>query len=191
MIIAILMKELTMAKVQDVSKFNEANIQRTKNLAQAVKPIMQTINAENLLEPKNWERGFSLFRNIAENRLKQSTKTDQGGLFKNITDNNRWRILNYAIKCDLSGDFCYKENIVTQPWNRASSKTVYKIIDEFIDSGIFIYMIGYKNVKRDYRKKNIKPSEQAVIEWVDWHVYELRHTIELIKEYTKIKVQFN
>ena len=185
------MKELTMAKVQDVSKFNEANIQRTKNLAQAVKPIMQTINAENLLEPKNWERGFSLFKSIAVNRLKQSTKTDQGGLFKNITDNNRWRILNYAIKCDLSGEFCYKENIVTQPWNRASSKTVYKIIDEFIDSGIFIYMIGYKNVKRDYRKKNIKPSEQAVIEWVDWHVYELRHTIELIKEYTKIKVQFN
>ena len=185
------MKELTMPKVQDVSKFNEANIQRTKNLAQAVKPIMQTINAENLLEPKNWERGFSLFRNIAENRLKQSTKTDQGGLFKNITDNNRWRILNYAIKCDLSGEFCYKENIVTQPWNRASSKTVYKIIDEFIDSGIFIYMTGYKNVKHDNRKKNIKPSEQAVIEWVDWHVHDLRYTIELIKEYTKIKVHFS
>lgn len=175
----------------DVNKINELHYQRAERIFRALKPIFATIDAESLAEVKNWPRAMTLFNHISAKRLELSEKYNKSNLFKIITDNNRWRIFNYVFNCATQNADCYKENIVDQPWNLASSKTVYKIVDEFLDAGLFIYIGDWYDEKSDNRKRNLKPTEAAIIEYLDYSISDLKKTIELVKEYTKIKIEFS
>lgn len=179
----------------DAKKLNEPSYQKGERIFKALRPILESIGAESLAETRNWPKAMNLFGKISANKLKLSEQNNKSNLFKIVTDNNRWRIFNYVMNCATKNEDCYKENIVDQPWNVASSKTVYKIVDEFIDCGLFVNdgrcNISGNEQKTDNRKRNLKPSEAAVVEYLDYAIADLVTTMDLIKEYTKIKIEFN
>ena len=120
-------------------------------------------------------------------------------MFKEMTPLFKYKEEEYAMKWCLStekrmkvfllifesnqlGKEIYKEKIANK-LPEYSYKTVAQIIDEGIDKNFFVNLPPRAYIVKDAKVRNIRPSEDLVIEFINWH-------IDLISVLSKFQIKY-
>ena len=120
-------------------------------------------------------------------------------MFKEMTPLFKYKEEEYAMKWCLStekrmkvfllifesnqlGKEIYKEKIANK-LPEYSYKTVAQIIDEGIDKNFFVNLPPRAHIVKDAKVRNIRPSEDLVIEFINWH-------IDLISVLSKFQIKY-
>ena len=120
-------------------------------------------------------------------------------MFKEMTPLFKYKEEEYAMKWCLStekrmkvfllifesnqlGKEIYKEKIANK-LPEYSYKTVAQIIDEGIDKNFFVNLPPRANIVKDTKVRSIRPSEDLVIEFINWH-------IDLISVLSKFQIKY-
>ena len=120
-------------------------------------------------------------------------------MFKEMTPLFKYKEEEYAMKWCLStekkmkvfllifesnqlGKEIYKEKIANK-LPEYSYKTVAQIIDEGIDKKFFVNLPPRAHIVKDAKVRNIRPSEDLVIEFINWH-------IDLISVLSKFQIKY-
>ena len=107
-------------------------------------------------------------------------------MFKDMSPLFRYRSGDYALKWCLStekkmkvfllifeaneqGREIYKENISSQ-LPEYSYKTIAQIIDQGIAKGYFVKLAPRRCEMKDSKIRNIRPSEELVVEFMNWNI---------------------
>ena len=121
-------------------------------------------------------------------------------MFKEMTPLFKYKEEEYAMKWCLStekkmkvfllifesnqlGKEIYKEKIANK-LPEYSYKTVAQIIDEGIDKKFFVNLPPRSYIVKDAKVRNIRPSEDLVIEFINWH-------IDLISVLSKFQIKYS
>ena len=120
-------------------------------------------------------------------------------MFKEMTPLFKYKEEEYAMKWCLStekrikvfllifesnqlGKEIYKEKIANK-LPEYSYKTVAQIIDEGIEKNFFINLPPRAHIVKDAKVRNIRPSEELVIEFINWH-------IDIISVLSKFQIKY-
>jgi hypothetical protein len=120
-------------------------------------------------------------------------------MFKEMTPLFKYKEEEYAMKWCLStekrmkvfllifesnqlGKEIYKEKIANK-LSEYSYKTVAQIIDEGIDKNFFVNLPPRAHIVKDAKVRNIRPSEELVIEFINWH-------IDIISVLSKFQIKY-
>ena len=76
----------------------------------------------------------------------------------------------------------YKEDIAKK-LPEYSYKTIATIIDEGIEKGFYVLLEADKAPSTDRKIKNIRPSEDLVVEFLNWSIDRIKAYDDLIKKY--------
>ena len=85
------------------------------------------------------------------------------------------KVFLLIIEANEQGTEIYKENISSQ-LPEYSYKTIAQIIDQGITKGFFVKLAPRKSELKDSKIRNIRPSEELVVEFMNWNI-ELISTI--------------
>lgn len=88
-------------------------------------------------------------------------------------------LVHYANENNLP---IYKEDIAKK-LPEYSYKTIATIVDEGIEKGYFVAMDPYQNSVADKKIKNIRPSEELVIEFLNWSIDRIKTNDDLVKKF--------
>ena len=80
------------------------------------------------------------------------------------------------------GKEIYKENISNE-LPEYSYKTIANIIDEGIDKGYYKKLAPRNNVIKDLKIRNIRPSEELVVDFMNWNIDLISSIAEFQKKY--------
>jgi len=94
----------------------------------------------------------------------------------------RMRVFLLIFEANEFGNEIYKENISSK-LPEYSYKTIAQIVDEGIDKGYFIKLAARAKKSTDTKITNIRPSEDLVIEFINWNIDLLFVSTELVKEF--------
>lgn len=110
--------------------------------------------------------------------LRQSEKSSQLGFF--ATTNSKWKLLNLVIHYSVRGESLYKSKIMKHL--KMSLRNFDTIIKEAVERGLFQILPAY-NAKANSKIKNIRPSENLIIEYIKYNTSRLGRGIKNIKRY--------
>ena len=120
-------------------------------------------------------------------------------IFKDLKPLFKYKKEEYAMKWCLStekklqvfllifeanelGKEIYKESISSQ-LSEYSYKTVASIIDEGLDKGYYEKLAPRSDLTTDLKISNIRPSEELVIEFINWNIEIINTISKFIKKY--------
>jgi hypothetical protein len=81
----------------------------------------------------------------------------------------KFKIFLVIFHANERGEEIYKEQIAKQVYEY-SYKTISKIIDEGLEKGIFLALKQDGNAGLDAKIKNIRPSEELMIDFLNWTI---------------------
>ena len=100
-----------------------------------------------------------------------------------LSTEKRMRVFLLIFKANELGEEIYKESISSK-LSEYSYKTVAQIIDDGLKKGYFIKLAPRKTISSDAKIRNIRPSEELVIEFVNWN-------IDLLSTFSNFSKKFN
>ena len=120
-------------------------------------------------------------------------------IFKDLKPLFKYKKEEYAMKWCLStekklqvfllifeanelGKEIYKESISSQ-LSEYSYKTVASIIDEGLDKGYYEKLAPRSDLTTDLKISNIRPSEELVIDFINWNIEIINTISKFIKKY--------
>ncbi len=106
----------------------------------------------------------------------------------------KWQLLHIVNEESTKGNQVYKEKLLKHPDIKVSATTLFKAIDDLLADGLFIDLEAYKDQhkkKKDNRSVNLRPSVGVVVAYIKLNVEFLLNTLAMIKENTKVKIEFN
>ena len=106
-----------------------------------------------------------------ENAMKWCFSTDK-----------KMRIFLLIFEANELGKAIYKENISTQ-LPEYSYKTIAQIVDQGIEKGFFIKLNARAKKTVDSKIRNIRPSEDLVVEFINWNIDIIATTASFQKKY--------
>ena len=80
------------------------------------------------------------------------------------------------------GKEIYKENISSK-LPEYSYKTIAQIVDQGVEKGFFLKLNARATKKTDSKISNIRPSEQLVIEFINWNIEVIAAVTNFQKKY--------
>ncbi|MDB0046120.1 hypothetical protein N9F23_00215 [Candidatus Pelagibacter sp.] len=86
-----------------------------------------------------------------------------------LSTEKRMRVFLLIFKANELGEEIYKESISSK-LPEYSYKTIAQIIDDGIEKGYFIKLAPRAKASTDAKIRNIRPSEELVIEFVNWNI---------------------
>ena len=86
-----------------------------------------------------------------------------------LSTEKRMRVFLLIFKANELGEEIYKESI-SNKLPEYSYKTIAQIIDDGIKKGYFIKLLPRTVISSDAKIRNIRPSEELVIEFVNWNI---------------------
>jgi len=92
-----------------------------------------------------------------------------------LSTEKKMKVFLLIIEANEQGTEIYKENISSQ-LPEYSYKTIAQIIDQGITKGFFVKLAPRKSELKDSKIRNIRPSEELVVEFMNWNI-ELISTI--------------
>ena len=95
-----------------------------------------------------------------------------------LSTEKKMKVFLLIFEANEFGKEIYKESISTK-LPEYSYKTVASIIDEGLDKGYYVKLAPQNNMIKNLKIRNIRPSEELVIEFINWN-------IDLISTYYKI-----
>ena len=86
-----------------------------------------------------------------------------------LSTEKRMRVFLLIFEANELGEEIYKESISSK-LPEYSYKTIAQIIDDGLKKGHFIKLAARKKISTDAKIRNIRPSEELVIEFVNWNI---------------------
>ena len=86
-----------------------------------------------------------------------------------LSTEKRMRVFLLIFKANELGEEIYKESISSK-LPEYSYKTIAQIIDDGLKKGYFIKLAPRTIISSDAKIRNIRPSEELVIEFVNWNI---------------------
>ena len=162
------------------------------------------LNKDLLLSEQDTERTKRIISKLNIKKLPFKITEDQfcssyTEMFKELTPLFEYKTGEYAIKWCLStekrmkvfllifeanelGEEIYKESISSK-LPEYSYKTIAQIIDDGIKKGYFLKLSPRSIKSTDSKIRNIRPSEDLVIEFINWNIDMVSSIANFIKKY--------
>ena len=86
-----------------------------------------------------------------------------------LSTEKRMRVFLLIFEANELGEEIYKESISSK-LPEYSYKTIAQIIDDGIKKGYFIKLAPRTKISTDTKIRNIRPSEELVIEFINWNI---------------------
>ena len=86
-----------------------------------------------------------------------------------LSTEKRMRVFLLIFKANELGEEIYKESISSK-LPEYSYKTIAQIIDDGLKKGYFIKLAPRTIISSDAKIRNIRPSEELVIEFINWNI---------------------
>ena len=86
-----------------------------------------------------------------------------------LSSKKRMRVFLLIFEANELGKEIYKESISSEI-PEYSYKTIAKIIDDGLKKGYFIKLAPRTKISTDAKIRNIRPSEELVIEFINWNI---------------------
>jgi hypothetical protein len=86
-----------------------------------------------------------------------------------LSTEKRMRVFLLIFEANELGEEIYKESISSK-LPEYSYKTIAQIIDDGLKKGYFIKLTPRKKISTDAKIRNIRPSEELVIEFINWNI---------------------
>jgi hypothetical protein len=99
-----------------------------------------------------------------------------------LSTEKRMRVFLLIFEANELGEEIYKESI-SDKLPEYSYKTIAQIIDDGIKKGYFINLSPRAIKSTDLKIRNIRPSEDLVIEFVNWNIELLAATSSFLRRY--------
>jgi hypothetical protein len=100
-----------------------------------------------------------------------------------LSTEKRMRVFLLIFKANELGEEIYKESI-SGKLPEYSYKTIAQIIDDGLKKGYFIKLAPRTIISSDAKIRNIRPSEELVIEFVNWNIDLLSTFSDFLKKFS-------
>ena len=110
----------------------------------------------------------------------QEDKTGIKWIFSSI---KKYKVFLIIFESNELGEEIYKEKISSM-LPEYSYKTVAQIIDEGVAKFFFIKLDARAKVTKDLKIRNVRPSEQVIIEFINWKIDLLASLLKFKKDLT-------
>ena len=179
-------------------KNNNSNIFDIKNF------FLKRINKKNKISDENFAREQRITKRLNLNKLPFFLSptdfcTFYIDIINNLRENFKYREKNEAMQWCLSnikrfkvfliifeanelGNQVYKENISSK-LPEYSYKTIAKIIDDGLKKGYFIKLNPRIFKSKDKKIRNIRPSEDLAVEFINWNLDIFSSILNYMKKY--------
>ena len=98
-----------------------------------------------------------------------------------LSTNKRMRVFLKIFEANEEGYEVYKESIASQ-LPQFSYKTVAKIIDDGMKKGYYLNLAPRTVISTDKKIRNIRPSEELVVQFVNWSIDLIDNLIDFQKK---------
>ena len=99
-----------------------------------------------------------------------------------LSTEKKMKVFLIIFEANELGKEIYKENISNE-LPEYSYKTIANIIDEGIDKGYYKKLAPRNNVIKDLKIRNIRPSEELVVDFMNWNIDLISTIAEFQKKY--------
>ena len=99
-----------------------------------------------------------------------------------LSTEKKMKVFLIIFEANELGKEIYKENISNE-LPEYSYKTIANIIDEGIDKGYYKKLAPRNNVIKDLKIRNIRPSEEFVVDFMNWNMDLISTIAEFQKKY--------
>jgi len=99
-----------------------------------------------------------------------------------LSTEKKMKVFLIIFEANELGKEIYKENISNE-LPEYSYKTIANIIDEGIDKGYYKKLAPRNNVIKDLKIRNIRPSEELVVDFMNWNIDLISSIAEFQKKY--------
>ena len=99
-----------------------------------------------------------------------------------LSTEKRMRVFLLIFEANELGEEIYKESISSK-LPEYSYKTIAQIIDDGLKKGYFIKLAPRTKISTDAKIRNIRPSEELVIEFINWNIDLLSTFSNLSKKF--------
>jgi len=182
-------------KDQDLPKnWNKVHKQRLNDILTGIKPHFERINAEHLCTVENAPSVLRIAGKLGAIHRQLYRDWGDDEILKGFNTPIKWQLLHIINEESTRGNPVYKEKLLKHPDIKVSATTLFKAVDDLLEDGLLIDMEAYSDQhkkKRDNRSVNLRPSVPVVIAYIKLNVQFLLNTLEMIKESTKVKIEFN
>ena len=145
--------------------------------------ILRGINLSKLPFKVSDKDLCSFTRGLSFNLLKIFSLSDQKASIKwCFSTQKKIKVFLIIFDANENSKSIYKEE-VAKKLSEYSYKTVASIIDEGIDKKFYENLPPRNNVSKDLKIRNIRPSEDLVVEFINWN-------IEIISTLTKFQKKY-
>ena len=100
-----------------------------------------------------------------------------------LSSEKRMRVFLLIFEANELGEEIYKESISSK-LPEYSYKTIAQIIDDGLKKGYFIKLAPRTIISSDAKIRNIRPSEELVIEFVNWNIDLLSTFSDFLKKFS-------
>ena len=100
-----------------------------------------------------------------------------------LSTEKRMRVFLLIFEANELGEEIYKESISSK-LPEYSYKTIAQIIDDGLKKGYFIKLAPRTIISSDAKIRNIRPSEELVIEFVNWNIDLLSTFSDFLKKFS-------
>ena len=107
---------------------------------------------------------------------------DKPGLTWCLSTMKKFKVFLLIFEANEIGNEIYKENLSSK-LPEYSYKTVAQIVDEGLEKGFFIKLPPRIKEKHDLKIRNIRPSEDITIEFINWNIDAISSLEHFIKDY--------
>ena len=147
------------------------------------KRILKRLNLKKLpFEPSMDEFCGMYIEMIADLKDSFTFEDDKPGMQWCVSTIKRFKVFLLVFEANEIGNEIYKENI-SNKLPEYSYKTIAKIVDEGFLNGHFIKLAPRIKKPKDLKIRNIRPSEELTVEFINWN-------IDIIYSLTKFVKQF-
>ena len=100
-----------------------------------------------------------------------------------FSTDKRMKVFLLIFEANELGKAIYKENISAQ-LTEYSYKTIAQIVDQGIEKGFFVKLDARAKKTNDSKIRNIRPSEDLIVEFINWNIDIIATTVSFQKKYS-------
>ena len=145
------------------------------------KRILSKLNLNKLPSKISTKNFFAIYEKMFQN-IKPLFKYKEGeyALKWCLSTNKRMRVFLIIFQANEGGWEVYKESVASN-LPEFSYKTVAQIIDDGMKKGYYLNLSPRTVISTDKKIRNIRPSEELVVQFVNWTIDILENLIDFQK----------
>jgi len=149
---------------------------------------LELIGADHVKQEKTMHKAINLCRDFASLGLSKFKHITENKILKYFSNGQKWELLLRVIHASALGEIVYKEKLSKKL--NCSQKTLTKYIDECIEAGYFVFLDPIGSKITDKRIINIRPSEDLIVEFVNYKVQIITGYLKFCQNHCKIDIKY-